>query len=193
MKKLLLILLLVSVVSFGQQSKSFETLRASSEECKSIFVDSVDSFYAEVNFLCSSDYNNFLESGVIKEYKGNTDKEENSIPFAEITKVPRFLQCYLVSQSEARECFKKQLNAHIRRNFRYPEIAQKMGIQGRVYVNFIISEDGSITNIRLRGPDKNLEKEAKRIISKLPKMTPGKQKGRPVRVPFSVPISFRLQ
>ena len=67
-----------------------------------------------------------------------------------------------------------------------------MGIQGRVYVNFIISEDGSITDIRLRGPDKNLEKEAKRITSKLPKMTPGKQKGCPVRVPFSVSISFRL-
>ena len=180
MKKLLLILLLVSVVSFGQQSKSFETLRASSEECKSIFVDSVVSFYAEVDFLCSSDYNNFLESGVIKEYKGNTDKEENSIPFAEITKVPRFLQCYLVSQSEARECFQKELNAHIRRNFRYPEIAQKMGIQGRVYVNFIINECGYIENIRLRGPDKgsSLIKEAYRIISLIPRLLPGTQHNR---------------
>ena len=58
---------------------------------------------------------------------------------------------------------------------------------------FIISKDGSITNIRMRGPDKNLEKEAERIISKLPAMTPGKQRGRPVRVPFSIPITFRLQ
>jgi protein TonB len=68
-----------------------------------------------------------------------------------------------------------------------------MGIQGRVYINFIISKDGSITNIRMRGPDKNLEKEAARIIGRLPKMTPGKQRGRPVRVPFSIPITFRLQ
>ena len=82
---------------------------------------------------------------------------------------------------------------HIRKNFRYPEIAQEMGIQGRVYVNFIISKDGSIKNIRMRGPDKNLEKEAARIIGKLPNMTPGKQRGRPVRVPFSIPITFRLQ
>jgi protein TonB len=67
-----------------------------------------------------------------------------------------------------------------------------MGIQGRVYVNFIISKEGLITNVRMRGPDKNLEKEAARIISKLPKMTPGKQRGRPVRVPFSIPITFRL-
>jgi protein TonB len=88
---------------------------------------------------------------------------------------------------------KEEINKHIRKNFRYPEIAQEMGIQGRVYVNFIISKDGSIKNIRMRGPDKNLEKEAARIIGKLPNMTPGKQRGRPVRVPFSIPITFRLQ
>jgi protein TonB len=68
-----------------------------------------------------------------------------------------------------------------------------MGIQGRVYVNFIISRDGSIIHIRMRGPDKNLEKGAQRIISKLPKMIPVKQRGRTVRVPFSIPITFRLQ
>ena len=68
-----------------------------------------------------------------------------------------------------------------------------MGIQGRVFVNFIISKDGSITDIKMRGPDKNLKKEAKRIISLLPQMIPGKQRGRPVRVPFSIPIIFRLQ
>ena len=56
-----------------------------------------------------------------------------------------------------------------------------------------INKDGTITGIRTRGPDKNLEKEANRIIAKLPKMTPGKQRGRPVRVPFSIPITFRLQ
>ena len=47
--------------------------------------------------------------------------------------------------------------------------------------------------ININIPDKNLEKEAERIISKLPSMTPGKQRGRPVRVPFSIPITFRLQ
>jgi protein TonB len=98
-----------------------------------------------------------------------------------------------VSKSKRRDCFQEKMNKHIVKNFRYPDIAQEMGIQGRVYVNFIISKDGSISNIRMRGPDKNLEKEAKRIISKLPKMTPGKQRGRPVRVPFSIPITFRLQ
>ena len=68
-----------------------------------------------------------------------------------------------------------------------------MGIQGRVFVQFVIDKDGSIVGVRTRGPDKNLEKEAQRIIGKLPKMTPGKQRGRPVRVPFSIPITFKLQ
>lgn len=121
------------------------------------------------------------------------DFDEVDVPFAVIEDVPVFPGCERVAKSKRRECFQDKINIHIRKNFRYPEIAQEMGIQGRVYVNFIISRDGSIIDIRMRGPDKNLEKEAERIISKLPKMIPGKQRGRPVRVPFSIPITFRLQ
>jgi periplasmic protein TonB len=121
------------------------------------------------------------------------EEEDVDIPFAVIEDVPIFPGCEGVAKSERRNCFQEKMNKDIRKNFRYPKIAQEMGIQGRVYVNFIISKDGSITNIRMRGPDKNLEKEAERIISKLPKMTPGKQRGRAVRVPFSIPIIFRLQ
>ena len=119
--------------------------------------------------------------------------DDIDVPFAVIEDVPIFPGCEGVSKSKRRDCFQEKMNKHIVKNFRYPDIAQEMGIQGRVYVNFIISKDGSISNIRMRGPDKNLEKEAQRIISKLPKMTPGKQRGRPVRVPFSIPITFRLQ
>ena len=61
-------------------------------------------------------------------------------------------------------------------------------------MQFVIDKDGSIVDIKIaRSPDDNLAKEAMRIISKLPKMTPGKQRGRAVRVPFSIPITFRLQ
>lgn len=115
------------------------------------------------------------------------------VPFAVIEDVPIFPGCEQVSKDERRNCFQTQINKHIKRNFRYPEIAQEMGIQGRVFVNFIIGKDGSIKDIKMRGPDKNLEKEVKRIISKLPKKSPGKQRGRPVRVPFSIPIIFKLQ
>jgi len=96
------------------------------------------------------------------------EEEIINVPFAIIEDLPVFPGCEGVSKKE-------------------------MGIQGRVYVNFIISQDGSITQIKMRGPDQNLEAEAKRIISLLPAMTPGKQRGRPVRVPFSIPIVFRLQ
>lgn len=129
----------------------------------------------------------------VEEIEIEEEEEEIDVPFAVIEDVPIFPGCERVKKSERRNCFQEKMNRHIRKNFRYPEIAQEMGIQGRVYVNFIIAKDGSITNIRMRGPDKNLEKEAQRIISRLPQMTPGKQRGRPVRVPFSIPITFRLQ
>ena len=119
--------------------------------------------------------------------------EDVDVPFAVIEDVPIYPGCERVAKSKRRDCFQEQINKHIRKNFRYPEIAQEMGIQGRVYVNFVIDKDGSITSIRMRGPDKNLEKEAQRIIAKLPRMTLGKQRGRAVRVPFSIPITFRLQ
>jgi len=130
---------------------------------------------------------------IIEEIEVEEEFDDIDVPFAVIEDVPIFPGCESVAKSERRACFQEQMNKHIRRNFRYPEIAQEMGIQGRVYVNFIISKDGSITNIRMRGPDKNLENEAQRIISRLPQMTPGKQRGRAVRVPFSIPITFRLQ
>lgn len=133
------------------------------------------------------------EEEIVEIVEVEEEEVDIDVPFAVIEDVPIFPGCERVKKSERRNCFQERMNKHIRKNFRYPEIAQEMGIQGRVYVNFIISKDGSITNIRMRGPDKNLEAEAQRIISKLPKMIPGKQRGRPVRVPFSIPITFRLQ
>jgi len=121
------------------------------------------------------------------------DDLDVDVPFAVIEDVPIFPGCENVSKDKRRDCFQEKINKHIKRNFRYPEVAMELGIQGRVFVTFIIDKDGSITNILMRGPDKNLEKEARRIISVLPKMTPGKQRGRAVRVPFSIPINFRMQ
>ena len=130
---------------------------------------------------------------IIEEIEVEDEFEDIDVPFAVIEDVPIFPGCESVAKSQRRACFQEQMNKHIRKNFRYPDIAQEMGIQGRVFVQFTIAKDGSITAIRTRGPDKNLEKEASRIIGKLPKMTPGKQRGRPVRVPFSIPIIFKLQ
>ncbi|NAS32106.1 TonB family protein [Flavobacteriaceae bacterium R38] len=127
----------------------------------------------------------------VEEVEVEEEEVDVDVPFAVIEDVPVFPGCE--NASDKRACFNQQMQKHIRKNFRYPEIAQELGIQGRVAVLFTIDKDGSITNVRMRGPDKNLEKEAARIIGKLPKMTPGKQRGRAVRVPFSIPINFRLQ
>ena len=130
---------------------------------------------------------------IVEEVEVVEEDLDLDVPFAIIEDVPLYPGCEKVPKSERRNCFQKEIQKHINKNFRYPEIAQEMGIQGRVFVQFTIQKDGSISGIRTRGPDKNLEKEANRIISKLPRMTPGKQRGRPVRVPFSIPITFKLQ
>lgn len=127
----------------------------------------------------------------VEEVEVEEVEEDISVPFAVIEDVPVFPGCEGASNKKA--CFQEMMQKHIRKNFRYPEIAQEMGIQGRVAVMFTIQKDGSIGNVRLRGPDKNLEAEARRIIEKLPNMTPGKQRGRAVKVPFSIPINFKLQ
>ena len=130
---------------------------------------------------------------IVEEVEVVEEDLDLDVPFAIIEDVPLYPGCERVPKSQRRDCFQKEIQKHINKNFRYPEIAQEMGIQGRVFVQFTIQKDGSISGIRTRGPDKNLEKEANRIISKLPQMTPGKQRGRPVRVPFSIPITFKLQ
>jgi len=81
-------------------------------------------------------------------------EEDIDVPCAIIEDVPIYPGCKDVSKYQHRDCFQEQINKHIRKNFRYPEIAQEMGIQGKVFVQFIIDRDGSIKNIVARGPDK---------------------------------------
>src|SRR5690606_37183026 len=113
------------------------------------------------------------------------------IPFAVIEQVPVFPDCEY--SQDKKLCFTQRMQEHIMKNIHYPEEAQELGIQGRVSVLFLIGVDGSIVDIRTRGPHELLEGEARRIIEKLPKMQPGMHKGEAVRVPFSIPITFKLQ
>lgn len=77
---------------------------------------------------------------------------------------------------------------------KYPVIAQENGVQGTVYVTFVVNKDGSVSNAKvLRGVDPSLDAEALRVVSTLPKWKPGKQSGTPVRVSYNVPIKFQLQ
>ena len=121
--------------------------------------------------------------------------QEKEIDFDSVERPPIYPGCDVNLKNKLlRSCIQKKIQNHITKNFKYPEFAQKTGIQGRVFVQFIIDKDGSIVGIRTRGPHPTLEIEAKRIISRLPKFIPALDSdGKAVRVPFSVPITFNLQ
>ena len=86
------------------------------------------------------------------------------------------------------------LMQYLSKNIKYPTIAQENGTQGRVTVQFVVNKDGSIVDAKvLRGVDPYLDKEAVRVIMGMPKWKPGMQRGKPVRVKYTVPVMFRLQ
>jgi protein TonB len=80
-------------------------------------------------------------------------------------------------------------------NVKYPVIAQENGIQGRVICQFVVNKDGSIVDVQAvrSSGEPSLDKEAIRVIKSMPKWKPGKQRGKPVRVKYTVPVNFRLQ
>jgi protein TonB len=83
---------------------------------------------------------------------------------------------------------------YLQENIKYPEEAKELGIQGRVFVTFVVEVDGSITDVRvLRGIGGGCDQEAIRVVKGMPKWVPGKQRGVPVRVQFNLPIKFTLQ
>ena len=83
---------------------------------------------------------------------------------------------------------------YVRENMKYPAIAKEKGTQGRVIVQFVVNKDGSIVDAKVvRSVDPYLDKEALRVINTMPKWKPGMQRGKPVRVKFTVPVMFRLQ
>jgi protein TonB len=86
------------------------------------------------------------------------------------------------------------LRSYIANAIKYPVIAQENGIQGKVYVTFVVGKDGKVTNATIaRGVDPSIDKEALRVVNTLPAWKPGKQRGKPVNVSYTVPINFVLQ
>ena len=118
---------------------------------------------------------------------------EIEVPFTIIEDKPMFEACKNQPKDKQFQCFKENLDKHVSKNFVYPPAALEMGIQGKVNVSFRINTDGSITVLGVRGTDKLLEAEARRIIEKLPKLIPGRQRGKPTPVTFAYPINFKLQ
>ncbi|MBO7141472.1 MAG: energy transducer TonB [Prevotella sp.] len=82
----------------------------------------------------------------------------------------------------------------LNKNIKYPVVAEENGIQGRVVATFVVERDGSITDVKIvKSVDPSLDKEAVRVLKAMPKWIPGRQNGQPVRVKYTVPVTFRLQ
>ncbi|MGM0530889.1 MAG: energy transducer TonB [Bacteroidota bacterium] len=110
------------------------------------------------------------------------EEEENQI-FVVVEDMPEF-------KGGGINAFRK----YVQENIKYPTVAAENGIEGTVFVQFVVDTDGGISNVTVtRGVDPSLNEEAIRVIRNAPEWEPGQQRGNPVRVQFTIPIVFRLQ
>ena len=128
----------------------------------------------------------------LKEQKVEEDVVED-IPFFVIEEVPKFPGCQ-GNNEQLKQCMQEKIQAFVSQNFN-AEIAQDLGLEPgtkRIFVTFVIDKNGNIANIESRAPHKSLQMEAERVVKSLPKMEPGRQRGKPVRVKYSLPIVFQV-
>ena len=135
------------------------------------------------------------EDAVIEVVETQSQKEINDVPFAVVEEVPVFPGCEsLQTNAERKKCMSEQVSQLINANFntKVGEELQLKGVQ-RIYTRFRINENGDIVDIESRASVPELEKEAERVVSLLPKITPGKHKGKNVGVLYSLPIVFQTK
>lgn len=100
------------------------------------------------------------------------------------------------SKEEIRQCTDNEIYKFIAENTKYPAMARDAGISGIVYIRYLVDENGEVKNVEvIRGVSggKSLDEEAVRVVKKIPKMKPGRQRGKPVRVQYTVPVRFNLR
>lgn len=120
--------------------------------------------------------------------------EETEIPFIIVEHVPEYPGCEKGINTEKRKCMSSKIAKFVQRKFN-TDLAIDLGLTGKqkISVVFKIDKNGSIIGVRSRAPHPRLEQEAARVINLLPKMKPGRQRGRAVVVPYSLPIVFQVQ
>lgn len=140
-----------------------------------------DADVVESDISSSEDDNKAVEIKYVPVEVEEEEPEEQQI-FQVVEEMPEF-------PGGMAECLK-----FISKNIKYPTIAQENGIQGRVIIQFVVNQDGSIVDpVVMRTVDPYLDKEALRVIKMMPKWKPGKQRGKAVRVKYTVPVTFKLQ
>ncbi|MDZ7848899.1 MAG: energy transducer TonB [Owenweeksia sp.] len=119
------------------------------------------------------------------------EEPDEILNFAVVESVPVFPGCEWAKDNEARKvCFQEKILQFVKEEFKYPSVAREMNIQGRFYIQFVVEKDGNISNINVvRGVDPLLDNEAIRVVKALPKIEPARQRGKPVRMSFVLPIN----
>ncbi len=123
------------------------------------------------------------------------DDPVEPVPFEFIEDVPIFPGCESLNDNEERKaCMSEKISRFISKRFD-TGLGEDLGLSGinRVTIMFEIDKNGEVNNVKARGPHKLLEEEGKRVIKLLPKMEPGKQRGKPVPVRYVIPINFKVQ
>jgi len=132
----------------------------------------------------------------VKEIKEEVVEEEIAdVPFAVIENVPVYPGCENEKGNDAKKkCMSEKVAAFINKKFN-TDLATDLGLNGRqrISVQFKIDKNGKVVDVLARAPHPRLEKEAIRVVESLPDMTPGKQRGKPVKVIYSLPIVFDIQ
>jgi periplasmic protein TonB len=121
-------------------------------------------------------------------------EEDIEVPFSVIENVPIFPGCEKGNNDAKRKCMSSKITKFVQKKFN-TDLAGDLGLTGRQRINvvFKIDKKGNVVGVRSRAPHPRLEKEAARVINLLPKMKPGKQRGKAVIVPYSLPIIFQVQ
>ncbi|BAO75939.1 M56 family metallopeptidase [Winogradskyella sp. PG-2] len=133
---------------------------------------------------------------VVNDYKSpeqNEVIESIEVPFSVVEEVPTLVECKdLMSNVDRKDCMNQFVNKHVNKNFNTSLADSLSSGRKRIFIQFKIDTLGYVKAIKARGPSKVLEEEAKRVIKTLPQFTPGKQKGKLVVVPYSLPIVFQV-
>ena len=136
------------------------------------------------------------EAVEVEEIEEVVEEEEvlDDVPFAIIEDAPVFPGCK-GSKAEKKNCLQEKIRNHVNKKYN-TGLAGDLGLdpgKKKVYVQFKISKTGDIVQVAARGPHARLEKEAIRVVKLLPKMIPGKQRGRPVGVKYTLPITLLVE
>ena len=119
----------------------------------------------------------------------------DNVPFAIIDQAPIFPGCEKLDKDLQKLCLQNQIKKHVAKSFN-TKIVRRLNLEPgkkKVYVQFKISKEGFIVDVRARGPHKEIEMEGIRVVESLPNMIPGKQKGRNVGVKYTLPITFLVE